>query len=171
MPVKSTRVAIEDITEGSFVVVDALRCNEAGIFGDIVCTRIVQKGAVALVTDGIFRDLEGCIGTGLPIWCDNLRGSPAPSAAIFTTVAGWQEPIGCGGAAVYPGDAVVADSDGVVVVPRALAEEVADAALETDAKENWIKREVEGGVALVGLYPMDEPTRLRYEASRRGEPS
>lgn len=166
MPVKSTRVAVEEITPGSMVVIDAMGCTDVGIFGDIVLTRIALKGAVGLVTDGIFRDFEGCVQTGLPLWCDAVRGTPAPSAAAFTTVAGWQEPIACGETAVYPGDAIVADSDGVVVVPRAVAEQVADAALETDEVEHWTKAEVERGEPLVGLYPMNEAARERYEKSR-----
>jgi regulator of RNase E activity RraA len=166
MPVKSTRVAVEEIPPGSFIVIDAMRCTDVGIFGDIVLTRILKKGAVGLVTDGIFRDLDGCIATGLPLWCDSVRGTPAPSAAAFTTVAGWQEPVACGEAAVFPGDVVVADSDGVVVVPRDVAEEVADAALATDDVESWTKGEVERGEPLVGLYPMNEAARERYEKSR-----
>lgn len=166
-PVKSTRVAVEEMPPDCVVVIDAMGCTDVGIFGDILCTRIVKKGAVGLVTDGIFRDLEGCIATGLPLWCDPIRGTPAPSAAAFTTVAGWQEPIACGGTAVYPGDVVICDSDGVVVVPREIAAEVADKALDTDDVEMWIKAQVEDGASLVGLYPMDEATTRRYEESRK----
>jgi regulator of RNase E activity RraA len=77
---------------------------------------------------------------------------------------GWQEPVGCGGVAVYPDDVVVADGDGAVLIPQALVAEVANAAVDQERLELWIMREIEKGVPLPGLYPPNAETRARYEA-------
>jgi regulator of RNase E activity RraA len=161
---KSTRSAIEAMPAGSIAVVDARGVTDAGIFGDILCARMMKRGVSALVTDGVVRDLAGVLGTGLPVWC---QGAAAPPSVAGLTFVDWQQPIGCGGVAVFPDDVVVADADGAVVVPAALAEEIAAAAVEQERLEGWIMREVEGGAALPGLYPPNEENKARYEASKR----
>src|SRR5688572_15216432 len=90
----STRGAIEAMPEGVIVVADAMGVTDAGIFGDILCARMVKRGVTALITDGVMRDLEGVLSTGLPIWCD---GAAAPPSVGGLTFVNWQEPIGCGG--------------------------------------------------------------------------
>src|ERR1700730_5022016 len=90
----STRGAIEAMPEGCVAVVDAMGVTDAGIFGDILCARMKKRGVAALVTDGVVRDLEGVLGTGLPVWCD---GFAAPPSVAGLTFVGWGEPIGCGG--------------------------------------------------------------------------
>jgi regulator of RNase E activity RraA len=82
------------------------------------------------------------------------------------TFVGWQEPIGCGGVAVFPDDVIVADTDGAVVIPAAHVEEVAKAGPEQEMLELWLMREVEKGVPLPGLYPPNAETRARYEAEK-----
>jgi regulator of RNase E activity RraA len=99
--------------------------------------------------------------TGLPVWSQGTAASPSIAGLMF---AGWQQPIGCGGVAVYPGDLVVADQDGAVVIPAAHAEHVAVAGPEQERLEEWIMSEVAKGVPLPGLYPPDAVTRARYEA-------
>jgi len=111
----------------------------------------------------VVRDGKGVISTGLPVWCGGVAAPP--SVAGLTFVA-WQQPIGCGGAAVFPDDIVVADDDGAVLVPAALVGEVAALAAEQERLEAWIMGEVERGAALPGLYPPDAVQRARYEASR-----
>jgi regulator of RNase E activity RraA len=160
---RSTRAAIEDMPEGCVAVIDARGIREAGVFGDILCARMHRRGVAGLVTDGVLRDLEGTLATGLPIWAS---GQAAPASVAAMHFVGWGEVIGCGGVCVEPGDIVVADRDGAVVVPAAIAGEVRDAALEQERLEGWIMREVERGVPLPGLYPPDEETRARYEAER-----
>jgi regulator of RNase E activity RraA len=160
---RSTRAAIEDMPPGCVVVAGAMGVADAGIFGDILCARMVKRGVAGLVTDGVMRDIAGVRATGLPIWSKGVAAPPSVAGLIFE---GWQAPIGCGGVAVYPGDLIVADSDGAVVVPIALAEHVASAGPEQERLEAWIAREVERGVALPGLYPPDAATRARYEAER-----
>ena len=162
---KSTRGAIEAMPAGCIAVVDARGVTDAGIFGDILCARMMQRGVAALVTDGVVRDLAGVLGTGLPVWC---QGAAAPPSVAGLTFVDWQQPIGCGGVAVFPDDVVVVDADGAVVVPAALAESVAEAAAEQERLEGWIMAEVDKGAALPGLYPPNEANKARYEASKRG---
>ena len=84
------------------------------------------------------------------------------------TFVGWQEPVGCGGVAVFPNDVVVADDDGAVLIPAALLEAVVDEAVEQERLEAWIMQEVQAGAELPGLYPPNEAHRARYEAWKRG---
>jgi len=161
---RSTRGAIEDMPEGCVAVVDALGVQDAGIFGDILCARMKKRGVAALVTDGAMRDGVGVDATGLPVWC---AGVAAPASVAGLTFVGWQEPVGCGGVAVFPNDVIVADGDGAVVIPAALAEEVAKAGPEQELLELWIMREIDKGAPLPGLYPPNAETRARYEAERK----
>ena len=158
----STRAAIEAMPGGCVAVVDAMGCTDAGIFGDILCARMAKKGLAALVTDGVVRDLAGVLGTGLPVWCS---GAAAPPSVAGLTFVNWQEPIGCGGVAVFPNDVVV-DDDGAALIPQALLGAVVEAAAEQEALEGWIMGEVEKGAALPGLYPPNAENKARYEASR-----
>lgn len=160
---RSTRGAIEDMPPGCIAVVDGQGVSGAGIFGDILCARMVQRGVAALVTDGAVRDVAGVLETGLPVWC---QGIAAPSSITGLTFVGWQEPVGCGGVAVFPGDTIVADDDGAVVIPQALLAEVTEAALEQERMEAWIIEEVRAGKSLVGLYPPNAETLARYKATR-----
>ncbi len=156
----STRAAIEAMPEGVIAVVDAMGIDDAGIFGDILCARMAKRGVAGLVTDGVVRDLTGVLGTGLPVWA---RGAAAPPSVAGLTFAGWQQPVGCGGVAVMPDDVVVADDDGAVVIPAGLLAEVAAEAPEQERAEAWIMSEIDRGVPLPGLYPMNAETRARYE--------
>lgn len=158
---RSTRAAIEAMPEGCVAVVDAMGVTDAGIFGDILCARMNARGVAALVTDGAVRDLAGVLGAGLPVWC---QGAAAPPSVAGLTFVNWQEPIGCGGVAVFPDDVVVADADGAVLIPAALLDEVAAAAAEQERLEGWILSEVQRGVPLPGLYPANAETQARYEA-------
>ena len=160
---RSTRVAIEAMEPGCIAVVDAMGITGAGIFGDILCQRIKIRGVAALVTDGVIRDVAGVRATELPVWC---QGAAAPPSVAGLTFVGWQEPIGCGGVAVFPDDAIVVDDDGAIVIPGALVEEVAADAAEQEQLESWIFDQVKAGASLPGLYPANAETRARYEAFR-----
>src|SRR6202000_2104069 len=105
----STRTAIEAMPEGCITVVDAMGVTDAGIFGDILCARMMKRGVGALITDGVVRDLEGVLGTGLPVWCN---GYAAPPSVAGLTFVGWGEAIGCGGVAGFPHDVGVAGQGG-----------------------------------------------------------
>src|SRR5581483_9254046 len=134
----STRTAIEAMPAGCIAVVDAMGITDAGIFGDILCARMVKRGVTALITDGVVRDVEGVLGTGMPVWCD---GYAAPPSVAGLTFVGWGEPIGCGGVAVFPNDVVVADQDGAVLIPQSLLEHVLTEGPEQERMEAWIVNE------------------------------
>ena len=159
----STRTAIEAMPAGCITVVDAMGVTDAGIFGDILVARMAKRGVTALVTDGVMRDLEGVLGTGLPVWCN---GAAAPPSVAGLTFVNWGEPIGCGGVAVFPDDVIVADQDGAVVIPQAFVDQVVAEGPEQEAMEAWIVGEVNNGAALPGLYPMNAETKARYAASK-----
>lgn len=116
------------------------------------------------MTDGVVRDLAGVLGTGLPVWS---AGVAAPASVNGLTFVGWQEPIGCGGVAIFPGDMIVADADGAVVIPAALVEAVAAEGVDQERFEAWVVSEVERGASLPGLYPPDESTKARYAAQTK----
>jgi len=157
----STRSAIEAMPAGCIAVVDAMGVTDAGIFGDILCARMQKRGVGALVTDGVVRDVVGVLDTGLPVWC---RGTAAPASVAALTFVNWQEPIACGGVAVFPNDVVVADADGAVLIPAALVEEVVELAGRKERFEEWVLKEVMSGASLPGLYPPNAETKARYEA-------
>jgi regulator of RNase E activity RraA len=159
----STRGAIEAMPPGCIAVVDAMGITDAGIFGDILCARMKVREVAALVTDGVVRDVQGVLETGLPVWC---KGAAAPPSVAGLTFVNWQQPIGCGGVAVFPNDVLVLDEDGAVVIPNALLAEVVKAAGEQEHLEAWIMREVQAGVPLPGLYPPNQETKARYEEFR-----
>ena len=146
--------------DGVVAVVDAMGVTDAGIFGDILCARMKKRGVKALITDGVVRDVAGVLGTGLPVWCS---GAAAPASVTSLTFVSWQEPIACGGVAVFPNDVIVVDDDGAVLIPAAFVDQIVAEAPEQEKKETWIMREVEGGAALPGLYPMNAETKARYE--------
>lgn len=161
---RSTRAAIEAMPDGAIAVVDAMGVTDAGIFGDILCARMAKRGITALVTDGAVRDLAGVLGTGLPVWC---AGAAAPPSVAGLTFVNWDEPIGCGGVAVFPNDLILADADGAVVIPAAFVDEIAGGGAEQERLEAWIMEEVGKGLPLPGLYPPNAEHKARYEASKK----
>ena len=158
----STRAAIEAMQEGVIAVADAMGVTDAGIFGDILCARMAKRKVAALITDGVMRDMEGVLATGLPVWC---AGASAPPSVAGLTFVNWQEPIACGGVAI------VADGDGAVVIPQAMLADVTQAAAEQEAQEAWIMGEVEKGVPLPGLYPPNDENKAKYAAWRKTQKS
>ena len=118
-----------------------------------------QRGVAGLVTDGVVRDIAG-VQAGLNVWC---QGAAAPPSVAGLTFVNWQEPIGCGGVAVYPDDIVVVDDDGAVLIPAALLEDVVRVAPEQERMETWIMDEVTNGAKLPGLYPPNEENLKRYK--------
>jgi len=108
--------------------------------------------------------VAGVIGTGMPVWC---RGGAAPPSVAGLTFVGWQEPIGCGGVAVFPDDVIVVDDDGAVCIPAAFVEEVAATGEEQERLEAWIVSKVQQGEKLPGLYPPNAENKARYEAETK----
>jgi regulator of RNase E activity RraA len=163
----STRAAIEAMPAGCIAVADAMGVTTAGIFGDILVMRMARRGVTALVTDGVIRDKAGCLAANMPIFC---RGTAAPASVNGLTFVGWEEPIACGGCAIFPGDVIVADDDGCVVIPKDLLDFVATEGEEHERYETWVVSEVEKGAKLPGLYPPNEEAKARYQAwkAKRG---
>jgi regulator of RNase E activity RraA len=147
----STRGAIEEMPEACVAVADAMGITTAGTFGDILTMRMVRRSVAALITDGAVRDREGVLASGLPVWC---AGVAAPASVNGLTFVGWQEPIGRGGCAIFPGDIIMAD-DGAVVVPQNLLEFVVAEEAEHELLESFIVGEVKKGqsslVSLVSI--------------------
>jgi regulator of RNase E activity RraA len=162
----STRAAIEAMAEGVIAVADAMGCETAGIFGDILCARMKKRNVTALVTDGAMRDKTGVLMSGLPVWC---AGVAAPASVNGLTFVNWNEPIGCGGVAIFPDDIIVTDDDGAVVIPKDLLEFVAHEGAEHELYESWVFTEVEKGVKLPGLYPPNDDAKARYAEWRKTE--
>jgi regulator of RNase E activity RraA len=160
----STRAAVEEMPEGAIAVADAMGVASAGIFGDILCARMTKRNVAALVTDGVVRDRSGVLMSGLPVWS---AGVAAPASVNGLTFVGWQQPIGCGGCAVFPADVIVADDDGAVVIPQDLLEFVAHQGAEHELYESWVFSEVENGVKLPGLYPPNNEAKARYAEWRK----
>ena len=164
----SIRQAIEQVTPGQVVVIDAGGALGCGTLGDILMARLQARGCAGVVTDGALRDIAGIREVGLPAFC---AGAAAPPSVGGLAFAGWQETIGCGGVAVVPGDIIVADEDGAVVVPRALADELAPDALEQERYETFAQERVRSGAPVIGLYPATEESLAEYEAwlEQRGQ--
>jgi regulator of RNase E activity RraA len=108
--------------------------------------------------------VAGVLSTGLKVWA---AGVAAPPSVAGLTFVDWQQPIGCGGVAIFPDDVIVADQDGAVVVPAAMVDEVASLAVEQERLEGWIMTEIERDVPLPGLYPANDETKARYEAWKK----
>src|SRR3546814_17204962 len=125
---------------------------------------MAKRGVTALVTDGVLRDLDGVEASGLPVWSSGIAAPPSVAGLTFV---GWQQPIACGGVAVFPDDLIVTDRDGAVVVPQALIQEVAALGLEQERLAGWSMKGVQNGAELPGLYPLNDENRARYEDRKR----
>lgn len=156
---KNSRAAVEAAEAGSMVVIDAMGVTDAGVVGDVLCARMVRRGVSGLVTDGVIRDISGVEESGLPVWA---RGTASPAPGNSLTFIDWGGPIACGGVAIFPGDVIVADRDGAVVIPKAMAEDVAAEAAETERFDAWVLKQVSNGQALPGLYPPNAENAARY---------
>jgi regulator of RNase E activity RraA len=154
------RLAVEATGPGDVLVIDARGDLSAGVLGDILATRILRRGGAGIVTDGAMRDASSFRALDLPVYARGVHGA-ASSAAHWPV--DMNVPIGCGGVLVRPGDIVVGDADGVVVIPPSVVDEVARDAYEQDRFETFVLREVERGASIRGLYPPDDETRAAYQ--------
>lgn len=156
----NTRAAIEAAEAGCMIVIDAMGVVDAGVAGDVLCARMVRRGVQGLVTDGAIRDLVGVEESGLPVWAAGVS-APAPGNAL--TFIDWGGPIACGGVAIFPGDVIVADRDGAVVIPQAMVDDIAAEAEEIERFDAWVVRKVTEGEKLPGLYPPNAENLERYQ--------
>jgi regulator of RNase E activity RraA len=157
------RKAIETVPAGQVLVVDCRGERGAAAIGAILAARLVARGVAGLVADGGVRDAAEAAATGLPVFC---LGPAAPANVTRHHAADFGRPIACGGVAVYPGDIVVGDGDGVVVIPAHLADEIAEPAAEQERLEAFLFAEIKGGAPLFGTYPPAEAVLARYRARR-----
>ncbi|WP_105566135.1 fumarylacetoacetate hydrolase family protein [Microbacterium halophytorum] len=150
----------DSVREGEVIVIEARGERETGTLGDILALRAQARGAAGIVTDGGVRDSAIVAGFGLPVFAQG--GHPA---VLGRRHVPWEHDvtIACGGAAVQPGDVIVGDDDGVIVVPRGLAEEAVNAALAKEAEDEWIAEQVKRGAPVDGLFPMNASWREKFE--------
>jgi regulator of RNase E activity RraA len=160
------RVAVETIEPDQVLVIDARGETGAASLGHILCTRLMMRGAGGLVTDGALRDSPAIATLDFPSYA---RGAHGTTSSVLHHPADFGLPIGCGGVMVQPGDVVVGDAEGVVVIPVSVAEEVAGRCYERDRLEAWLQRRVAGGASIRGTYPPDEETLAEYRRSA-GDP-
>lgn len=153
--------ALEAVPEGAMVVIDARGEGVSGTVGDILADRLRVRGAAGLITDGAVRDIVGLRRVGLPVWA---AAHGAPEAIVGLHYAGHSAPIGCGGVLVMPGDLIMADDDGPVLVPPAMFESVCEKVASKVDYEKFVMEKVAGGRSLIGLYPADEETEREYAA-------
>jgi regulator of RNase E activity RraA len=155
------RRAIEECPPGHVLVIDTNGRVESSAAGDLMAARLRKRGVAGVVTDGGFRDTPAITRTGLPAY--QFRSAP-PATPIAMHPVELDGPIGCAGVAVYPGDIVVGDGEGVVVIPRHLAEEVADEAFRACQYEAFAEREIARGRSLFEVFPATPSSLREYEA-------
>ncbi|HEX9398400.1 MAG TPA: ribonuclease activity regulator RraA [Burkholderiales bacterium] len=160
------REAIEACPPGQVLVMDARRDAAAATGGDILMTRLMVRGAAGVVTDGGLRDTPTIERLDWPAYC---AARSAPLNLVRHHAVDSQVPIGCGGVPVYPGDIMVGDAEGVVVIPAAIANEVAEEAAAQTEFEDWVEARVKEGRSIFGLYPPDAKTRAEFEAWKRSK--
>jgi regulator of RNase E activity RraA len=161
------RRAIEECPPGAVLVIDSRKDATAASAGAILVARLMQRGVAGVVTDGGFRDSPEIAGLAIPAY---HRRPAAPTSLVRHQPVDIDVPIGCGDAPVFPGDVVVGDAEGVVVIPAHLADEVAVEAVEMTAFEDFVMAEVMKGRSILGLYPpTDDRTRAEFAAWRRAK--
>jgi regulator of RNase E activity RraA len=153
--------AMERVGPGQVIVVDSREDIRAASAGDILLSRAMYRGAAGFVTDGALRDGHALAALAFPAYARAVTATTRPA---FFHVAELQVPIGCAGVAVYPGDVLVGDPDGVIVVPRALAPVIAVPAREQERLEAYLHTRIQQGEPLWGVYPPDENTLADYRA-------
>lgn len=155
------RRAVEEIPEGHVLVMDCRQDATAASAGSILVTRLAIRGCAGVVTDGGLRDADEIASLDMPSFC---AGPSAPTNLTKHQALDLNVPIGCGGVAVFPGDIAVGDGDGVIIIPAELADKIAKEAKGMEKYEAWVVEQVKGGASIIGLYPMNDETRTRYEA-------
>jgi regulator of RNase E activity RraA len=158
------RKAIEDCPPGHVMVMDSRKDPRAASAGGILITRLMKRGAAGVVTDGGFRDSEEIGKLGFPAY--HQRPS-APTNLTLHHAIDINVPIACGDAPVFPGDVILGDNDGVIVIPAHLADEIADEAFKMTAYEDFVTEQVHAGRGIFGLYPATDPKSLEEFAAWR----
>ncbi|MEY8829541.1 ribonuclease activity regulator RraA [Sedimentitalea sp. XS_ASV28] len=152
--------AVEEIGPGQVLMIDSRNDPRAASAGNMLMTRMMRKGVAAAVTDGAFRDGAEISEMDFPAYC---RANTATTRPAYHRAIAMQEPIGCADVAVYPGDIVVGDADGVTVIPRHIAAEVASDSYEQERRETFLFTKIDAGASLFGTYPAGPETLEEYQ--------
>lgn len=168
LPTNPQRRIADEIEPGQVLMIEAREDASCGTMGGMLVARMMQRGAAGIVSDGPFRDGPFIAGLEFPSYANGMNANTNLIAHHPEDLDGT---ITCGGVMVRPGDVVVGDDESVVVIPRHLAAELAEDALEQERREAWIERRILSGAPVEGTYPMDEATKAAYERERaRGAP-
>jgi regulator of RNase E activity RraA len=159
------RKAVETVPPGHVMVIDCRQDNRAAGAGSILVARMMVRGAAGVVTDGGLRDSPTIAELDFPVYC---AGPAAPSNITRHHAVDINVPIGCGEVPVYPGDIIVGDREGVVVIPRHLADQVARDGYEQSLMEDFVTERVMAGESIFGLYPANAEGMERFKAWRQG---
>ncbi|MCP3024061.1 ribonuclease activity regulator RraA [Cupriavidus basilensis] len=154
------RRAIEECPEGAVLVIDTGGNTRAAAMGDMMALRLKQRGVAGVVTDGGYRDAPAIRDVGLP--CYQKQAAP-PATPIALHPVQLDGPVGCAGVAIYPGDVIVGDAEGVVVIPAALVDEVAVQALDAVEYEAFAAMHIARGRSIFGLFPASPESRAEYD--------
>lgn len=161
------RKAVEECPPGAVFVIDSRRDPRAASAGSILVARLMKRGVAGVVTDGGFRDSPEISKLAIPAYQNRPS---APTNLTVHQAIDIDVPIGCGGAPVFPGDVIVGDGDGVVVIPSHLADEIAAEAMEMTVFEDFVTEQVLEGRSILGLYPPTDPaTRDDFAAWRKAK--
>ena len=150
------RQLIESIGAGEVMVIDARDTMASASIGNILSTRVQMRGAAGIVTDGCFRDYPAIQAMDFPTYARGRHAAVNSTALLPVDI---NLPIGCGGVAVVPGDVIVGDAEGVIVIPHDIVEEVAKDAAEQEQVEEYILQKMRGGSSSIGLYPPNDNVR------------
>lgn len=153
------RKAIDTIDEGHVLVLDCRNLAEVAGIGAVLARRLIYRRCAGVVLDGGVRDTADIAELGLPTFC---LGPAAPANLVAHHASDMNQPIACGGVAVYPDDIIFGDSEAVIVIPRKWADEITEEAVALDAQEEFLKQEIEAGKSTFGVYPPNAETLERY---------
>ncbi|MGB3149287.1 MAG: ribonuclease activity regulator RraA [Maribacter sp.] len=155
------RLAVENCPKGAVLIMDSRKDARAASAGSILATRLMVKGVAGVVTDGSFRDSAEISELEMPSY---HQAPSAPTNLTLHQAIAINEPIACGDVAVFPGDIILGDDDGVMIIPAHLADEVADECLEMTIFEEFVMEQVQNGHSIIGLYPLtDEKFKKDFE--------
>lgn len=160
-PDNATLIAVEQCPANAVLIVSAGGETRAATAGDLLAGRLKARGCAGIVTDGGFRDVEGIRGLGFAAYQQRTASAASPGALH---AADTQVPIGCAGVAVYPGDIVVGDAEGVVIIPESIAAEVAQEACEAAAYDEFAALKIGEGHPLAGIFPATDRSREAFAA-------
>ncbi|QQS14116.1 MAG: ribonuclease activity regulator RraA [Rhodospirillales bacterium] len=167
-PENAQKHAVEHTPAGAVLVVSTGGELRSGTFGDILVARLQVRGVAGVVSDGAMRDQPVVSGMKLPVFAAGVTAPPSMTHLLPVDV---QLPVGCGGVPVFPNDVVVSDGDGVVIVPRHIAEEVARDSMAQERLEKFVAIQILKGKPVMGTYPPDDATKAAFQAwVAAGEP-